>query len=109
MLFFILILPVLSLLALFFKDSVRVRNRVLNTLIIAGFILLLLPIAMAFSSWASSGFEGSVFSEGGSGHGTWLWFYYFVGPPGLLALASGSIIKLIIILSGYISQKTKNE
>lgn len=101
----LIVFPILILILIATNIQGKTRNRVLNLVIISGLILLLFPVSMSFFSWVSSGFEGSMFSEGGAGHATWIWFYFYVGPPGLFLLATGSIIKLVLILMQNLSQK----
>ena len=63
----------------------------LRGLLVSGLIFLS-PIAMALVSWALSGFDGSPVSEGGAGHGAYLWFFFFSAPTAVV----GAVISLVV-------------
>lgn len=64
-------------------------------LFILGLIAFVAPLLLAFKSWASSGFQGSMFSEGGEGHGTYLWFYFYLLPVTVLCWVGALLIKIL--------------
>lgn len=67
----------------------------------ACFCLAAAPVMMAFLSWASSGFQGSMLSEGGAGHGTWIWFMFYSLPLSALAVAGVLVFHFVLVLQRY--------
>lgn len=67
-----------------------------------GFITAL-PIFLALGSWALAGFSGDPISEGGEGHGTYLWFLMYSLPLGgspLILCTVALLARLLAALTG---------
>ena len=65
-------------------------------LLLANGTVVLSPIFMAWGSWVFSGFEGSWLSEGGPGHGAYLWFFFYSLPAGLLLFFAIAVVGIIL-------------
>lgn len=63
--------------------------------IFLGILVAAFPIILAYLSWFFSGFEGSPLSEGGPGHGTFIWFMFYSIPLAFLVLVGGIIWEVV--------------
>lgn len=70
-------------------------NQLFFILLPVSLLFTLFPLLMAFLSWAFSGFRNSMWSEGPSGHGVYIWLMFFTLPIGGLAFLVILVIKLL--------------
>ncbi len=75
---------------------------ILNRIVIASILLnvavFFSPILLAVGSWVLSGFDGEPLSEGGPGHGAYLWMFFYALP---LAFLWG-VLNVVLIVSSYV-------
>ncbi len=67
--------------------------------------ITVLPIVLMFGSWALAGFEGEPFSEGGDGHGTYLWLLFYSIPVGGSPLFLCTIALLVRLFAAATANK----
>ena len=60
------------------------------------FLIAITPILLAMGSWILSGFQGDILSEGGEGHGVYLWLFLYSIPIG--SFLFGLLILILAIL-----------
>ena len=82
---------------------------ILKRIVIASILLnvavFFSPILLAVGSWVLSGFNGSPLSEGGPGHGAYIWLYFYVLPIAFL----WGVLNVVLIVSSYIKASKSKE